>query len=169
MRAARDNRVLVHATSIVPGAASAPFGAKVDAVVLLFGNSGSGKSDVALRLVAMGAHVVADDQTELFADAGRLFAEAPAKLAGHMEIRGIGIVKLTPCGPAPVLFCVNLINEREPRWPEVESYAPDGLDISDAPRLFRLNGFDASTPAKIAAAAAALQLQSILPADGTFF
>ena len=169
MNVARKGRVSIHATSIIPGEAAAPFGRTVAGAVLLFGDSGSGKSDVALRLIGMGARLLADDRTELFGDSGRLFAAAPEGVDGHMEIRGIGIVQLNASGPAPVLFAVNLSDQREPRWPEADTYIPEGIALIAAPRLFRLNGFDASTPVKIAAAAAALQSQSLLPPDGTFF
>lgn len=165
----RTKRVLVHATSVIPGQASAPFGAAVNAAVLLLGDSGSGKSDVALRLIAMGGSLLADDQTELYGESGRLFAAVPEGLRGHMEIRGVGILKLPARATASVLFCVMLTQQRERRLPEEEIYMPQEIALVTPPRLFRLNGFDASTPVKIAAAAAAMQAQSLLPADGTFF
>ena len=49
---ASSPRVLIHATSLVLADATAPFGGALDAAVLLLGESGSGKSDVALRLIA---------------------------------------------------------------------------------------------------------------------
>ena len=168
MNAQRDKRLLVHATSVIPGKASVPFASAVEATVLLFGDSGSGKSDVALRLIAMGGQLLSDDQTELFVESGRLFAAAPEPLRNYMEIRGVGIVKFPACSPAAVLLCVRLGEGSERRFPDNEYYMPQGIALSAPPRLFRLNGFDASTPAKIAAAAAALQSASLLPGDGTF-
>ena len=47
--------------------------------VLIRGPSGSGKSDLALRLIDGGAQLVADDQTELSPRDGRLVASAPAR------------------------------------------------------------------------------------------
>ncbi len=99
MNAQRDKRLLVHATSVIPGKASTPFAAAVEAAVLLFGDSGSGKSDVALRLIAMGGQLLSDDQTELFVESGRLFAAAPEPLRNHMEIRGVGIRKAPSLQP----------------------------------------------------------------------
>lgn len=164
-----QGRVLVHATAVIPGSASLPFGASVESAVLLLGDSGAGKSDVALRLIAMGARLLADDQTGLWEETGRLHAGAVGVAGGHMEIRGIGIVKV-PVGPsAPVLFCVRLTQDAAPRLPEPEFFHPDGLMLRAAPPLFRLNGFEASTPAKIAAAAAAIQTESLMPGDGSFF
>ncbi len=62
--------------------------------VLLCGPSGSGKSDLALRLVDDGAQLVADDRVDLARRSGALWASAPAALAGRLEVRGIGIVRL---------------------------------------------------------------------------
>jgi HPr kinase/phosphorylase len=161
-------RVLVHATAIIPGSASLPFGAPVESGVLLLGDSSAGKSDVALRLIAMGSRLLADDRTALSAESGRLYAESVGAAHGHIEVRGIGIVKIPAARRVPVLFCVRLTQDAPPRLPEPEFFHPDGLQISAAPRLFRLHGFEASTPAKIAAAAAAIQSDSLLPGDGSF-
>ena len=162
-------RIPVHATAIVPCRASLPFGAEVDSAVLLLGDSGSGKSGVALRLVGMGAKLLADDQVLLSVESGRLRAEPPQMGHGHIEIRGIGILKLPASGPAPVLFCVRLSQEATPRMPEKEFFHVEGLQIALPPRLFRLNGLEAAAPALIAAAAAALQNGALLPEDGSFF
>ena len=51
-------RVLIHATSVALGEATVPFGGTLDMAVLLLGASDSGKSDVALRLIGMGAKVI---------------------------------------------------------------------------------------------------------------
>jgi HPr kinase/phosphorylase len=169
MICARAGGLLVHATAIIPGKASASFGEKIDKAVLLLGDSGSGKSDVALRLIAMGAQLLADDQTALFVESGRLFAEAPQAGEPWIEIRGIGIVRLPAGAPAPVLLAFHLTKDQPPRLPDPETYRPDGLDIAAPPPLYRLNGFDGSTPAKIAAAAVALHTGSLLPPGGTFF
>jgi hypothetical protein len=169
-------RVLVHATSVVLGAASSPFGRPVEGAVLLLGESGSGKSDVALRLIAMGARLLSDDQTALFAEGGRLFAEGVSSLHGRMEIRGVGIVALETAGPAPVVLAI-MLNAREdvPRLPESLRYAlPAPLEALESPPLLRLSPFEAATPAKIAAAAAALSRGTFVaglvsPSSGPFF
>ena len=62
--------------------------------VLLRGPSGAGKSDLALRLIETGWRLVADDQTELGREGKRLIATAPARIAGMIEARGLGIVKV---------------------------------------------------------------------------
>ena len=62
--------------------------------LLLRGPSGAGKSDVALRLIEAGGRLVADDQTHLAKVGRALIATPPQSLAGLIEVRGIGIVKL---------------------------------------------------------------------------
>ena len=161
-------RITVHATSVFLGPACAPFGAPVNGAVLLLGDSGSGKSDVALRLIGMGARIIADDRTELFEESGRLFAQPAQKQSGHIEIRGVGIVKMPVAGAATVVLCVRLMGSEPPRLPEPQHYIPDGLSPSAPPPLLQLNGWSPSTPVKIAAAAVAIDTGSLLPADGSF-
>jgi len=62
--------------------------------VLLRGPSGSGKSDLALRLIDDGARLIADDQTHLAKKGHALIATPPPAIAGMIEVRGIGVVKL---------------------------------------------------------------------------
>jgi serine kinase of HPr protein (carbohydrate metabolism regulator) len=161
-------RITVHATSVFLGPACLPFGAPVNAAVLLMGDSGSGKSDVALRLIAMGARIIADDRTVLFEEAGRLFAQPAAKQNGLMEIRGVGIVKLPVAGAAPVALCVKLQPDEPPRLPDRQHNTPDAMSLAAPPPLLQLNGWSASAAAKIAAAAVAFETGSLLPADATF-
>src|SRR5215467_6063713 len=93
--------------------------------VLLRGPSGAGKSDLALRLIETGWRLVADDQTELSREGKRLFATAPARIAGMIEARGIGIVKVARdqfVRRAPVALLVDLAHpERIERLPEPAS------------------------------------------------
>ncbi|HAQ33260.1 MAG TPA: serine/threonine protein kinase, partial [Rhodospirillaceae bacterium] len=60
--------------------------------VLLRGPSGSGKSDLALRLIDGGGRLVADDQTLVEIQGERLVATAPETIAGKMEVRGVGVL-----------------------------------------------------------------------------
>jgi serine kinase of HPr protein (carbohydrate metabolism regulator) len=150
--------VLVHATSVVLGQACAPFGGSVEGAVLLIGRSEAGKSDVALRLIAMGAKLISDDQTALSESGGRLFAGAPPSLHGRMEIRGVGIVNVNAAPASPVVLAVRLDEAAEiPRLPEPLTHKlPQGLENCAEPPFLVLHAFEASTPMKIAAAAAAL-------------
>ena len=60
--------------------------------VLIIGPSGSGKSAMALKLMALGAQLVADDRTIVDCVAGRVMATCPPALSGLIEARGIGIL-----------------------------------------------------------------------------
>ncbi len=74
----------VHATCVALG----------DHGALLLGPSGSGKSDLALRLIDAGALLVADDQVALLVRDGRLVASPPPHLPSLLEVRGVGLVPL---------------------------------------------------------------------------
>ena len=148
-------RVLVHATAVALLDAAKPFGGPIDGAVLLLGDSGAGKSDIALRLIAAGAKLIADDQTVLFVERGRILADAPANLAGGMEIRGVGIVRVEKAPAAPLILAVRLVDGAVPRMPEPDFYAlPGSLQADVKVPLVMLNAHEASTPAKIAAAVA---------------
>ncbi len=64
--------------------------ARAEAGVLVLGPPGSGKSDLVLRLLDRGFALVADDRVEI----DQLSASAPSALAGLLEVRGLGIVRL---------------------------------------------------------------------------
>ncbi|UEM01198.1 aldolase [Skermanella rosea] len=129
--------------------------------VLLRGPSGSGKSDLALRLIDGGARLVADDQVELTLDAaGRVMARAPKPLAGLLEVRGIGILPVDAVRASPVGLVVDLAaDDRIERLPEVETCL-----LLDRPiRRVTLAPFHASTPAKVRLAAARLRAGALEP------
>ena len=151
-------RALIHATAVALLEAATPFGGALEAAVLLLGDSGSGKSDVALRLIAMGAKLIADDQTMLFMNDGRAFADAAPNLSGCMEIRGLGIMRIERAPALPVVLAVSLTVETPPaRLPEPAFYSlPASLQADLKLPLVMLDAHEASTPAKIAAAAAGL-------------
>jgi HPr kinase/phosphorylase len=114
--------------------------------ILLRGPSGSGKSDLALRLIDGGARLVADDQTELRRSGSGLVASAPAAIAGLLEIRGIGIVRCPAAASAPLRLVVDLVpSESIERLPEARSCRYLDCDIP----LIALAPFEASAPAKL--------------------
>jgi serine kinase of HPr protein (carbohydrate metabolism regulator) len=79
--------------------------------VLIIGPSGSGKSDLALRLLDRDFTLVSDDQTIVRRDGDRLIASAPATIAGKLEIRGVGIVQMETVKDVPVALLVELTSE----------------------------------------------------------
>jgi len=149
--------VNVHATCVRIGRAGTAFGTPRDAGILLLGKSGAGKSDLALRLIALGATLVADDRTDLYVWRGRLYARSPARLAGLIEVRGIGILKLPQAPRARIALVVEL-GEGAPRLPGHRRYRPPaalGLPAKAAPPIIKIAPFEASAPAKIVTATAA--------------
>ena len=96
--------------------------------VLIGGRSGSGKSDLALRLIDRGAALVSDDYTELCRVAGRVVARAPAPIAGKIEVRGLGILDLPAAADVPLCLFVDLDRDPE-RMPEPETVWLAGDEI----------------------------------------
>ncbi|MDQ2103590.1 HPr kinase/phosphorylase [Azospirillum isscasi] len=149
--------VTIHGTCVLVGAWNGGNGdggnrGETPVGVLLRGPSGSGKSDLALRMIDAGALLVADDRVELRVDQGRLMARAPAALAGLLEVRGVGIMPIPAAAEAEVGLVVDLV----PRDAVERLPGEDAADLLDqaVPRL-ALCPFDASTPAKLKLAAAA--------------
>ncbi len=79
--------------------------------VLISGPSGSGKSDLALRLIDRGFTLVSDDRTIVRKDGARLLATAPATIRGLLEIRGVGIVTMPVIDDMPVALAVELTGD----------------------------------------------------------
>jgi HPr kinase/phosphorylase len=62
--------------------------------VLLLGNSGIGKSECALDLITRGHRLISDDTVIIKKIGKKLEGFAPELTAGHMEIRGLGIINI---------------------------------------------------------------------------
>jgi hypothetical protein len=123
--------------------------------ILLLGPSGSGKSDLALRLIDDGARLVSDDRTLLFIAKGALHARAPASIKGLLEVRGLGIIALPVRTNVKIALAVRLGHEGA-RLPAAAIYhAPTALKRAAKVPQIALDGRFASTPAKIRAALAA--------------
>lgn len=123
--------------------------------VLLRGPSGSGKSDLALRLIDGYAEcrLVSDDRTDLVVRDGMLYASAPARIAGLLELRGVGIITLPFQSEAAIALLIDLVPRGAvPRLPieDGSNQADQSITLAGLtlPRL-ALHAFDASTPAKI--------------------
>jgi serine kinase of HPr protein (carbohydrate metabolism regulator) len=113
--------------------------------VLISGRSGSGKSDLALRLIDRGALLVSDDYTLVRPVSGRLIAAAPETIASRIEVRGIGILSFEAVGEAPVCLLVDLDGapQRLPGGPQQRTIA--GLPVP----AIALNSLEASAPVKV--------------------
>lgn len=116
--------------------------------ILFTGPSGSGKSDLALRMMMnKGALLVADDRTDLEEKFGRLRASCPEEIRGMMEVRGVGICRFEPCPSAFVELVVELVpaEEKIERLPMGETVEYCGVKV---PKI-RLHGFEISAIDKI--------------------
>jgi HPr kinase/phosphorylase len=138
-------RELVHGTCVALGKRAA----------LLKGESGSGKSDLALRFLSVPEEsgsrpaLVADDQVWVEARGdGTVTASAPETLAGLIEVRGLGILEMPYLASAPLaLVCELVAADAVPRMP------PDPWDRTvlagvEIPSL-KLTAFEASAPLKL--------------------
>ena len=124
--------------------------------VLLRGPSGSGKSDLALRLIDDGAVLIADDRTALTHRDGTVVAQCPALIAGQLEVRGIGIVDLPYIAEATLSMIVDLVSsDQVDRLPVRRMEELLGCRISS----ITVAPFEASAPAKI-------KMAIRLPAEG---
>lgn len=132
--------MLIHATSVAINGKA----------VLLAGPAGIGKSDLALRLIDNGGQLIADDQTFLEVVGSEIMASSPPSIAGFLEIRHLGLIKMPFLARASVKLYVELCSADEnlPRLPEKDIFF-----LLDHPvERLRLPAFLASTSAKIRAA-----------------
>jgi serine kinase of HPr protein (carbohydrate metabolism regulator) len=138
-----DESLLVHATTVAIDGRG----------VLLRGPSGSGKSDLALRLIDAGARLVADDQSRLWRDGDVILVAAPESIAGLIEARGVGIFRLSQLPAARLVLIADLVAPQHgERLPEPSSETIFGVVI---PRV-AVAPFEASAVVKLRLALAAI-------------
>lgn len=89
--------------------------------ILITGQSGSGKSALALQLMALGAKLIADDRTALTRVENALRAECPKTISGLIEVRGMGILRADPSEPANVALVVDLDRKSAERLPKPQT------------------------------------------------
>jgi HPr kinase/phosphorylase len=128
--------VRLHATCVQIG----------DTGVLLLGPSGSGKSDLALRLIDAGALLVADDQVEVERRGEQLLGRAAEALAGLIEVRGVGILRMPYRPESPIDLAVELAPVGQlARLPDTVGYPLLGIELP----LLRLDPRAPSAAAKV--------------------
>ena len=121
----------IHASAVLVGTRA----------VLIRGPSASGKSRLALELLEAGrigavlfARLVADDRVHLETAGGRLLARPAAALAGLIEVRGVGLLRVAHEPSAVVGFVVDLAAADAVRLPEPDKRRAD-IDGILLPRL----------------------------------
>jgi serine kinase of HPr protein (carbohydrate metabolism regulator) len=123
--------------------------------VLIAGRPGSGKSDLALRLIDRGAVLVSDDYTILTRSGDGLVASAPETIRGRMEVRGVGLVEMPFESGVPVALIVT-VDDTVPRMPAPnQSRTLAGFDLP----LVALAAFEDSAPIKVELALKSLAIK----------
>ena len=116
--------------------------------ILISGRSGSGKSDLALRLIDRGAILVSDDYTLVRSVGGSLIAAAPPNIQGKIEVRGVGILEFATERDAPVALFVDLEREVDRLPASCEAVRIAGVEVP----AIAANALEASAPVKVEAA-----------------
>ena len=116
--------------------------------VLISGPSGSGKSDLALRLLDRGFVLVSDDRTIVRKEGSRLIASAPETIKGKLEVRGVGIVEMEHQRDVPVALVVELTSDIQ-RLPDE---GRERMILGVAIPLINVDALTASAPSKVAVA-----------------
>ena len=113
--------------------------------VLLLGPSGSGKSDLALRLIDRGAVLVSDDGILIEAGSPFPILRTAPNIAGMIEMRGIGVVKMPFADEVPLRLAVTLGATSERIPPSNQTMDIAGSQV----RFITLSAFEASAPLKV--------------------
>ena len=114
--------------------------------VLIRGPSGSGKSDLALRLIDDGAGLIADDQVVIKAVDQKLFLSPPDSLLGLIEVRGVGVIKIAYVRDIRLCLIIELDPSNEiQRIPIIEEELIKKIPVP----VINLCAFESSVPAKI--------------------
>lgn len=116
--------------------------------VLISGPSGSGKSDLALRMLDRGFVLVSDDRTIVRKEGTRLIASAPETIKGKLEVRGVGIVEMEHQNNLPVALVVELTRDIQ-RMPDENR---ERIILGIAIPLVNIDAMTASAPSKVAVA-----------------
>jgi HPr kinase/phosphorylase len=131
--------------------------------VLLLGESGSGKSELAARLIADGGVLIADDQVHLSyvneEGVERIMASSPANIAGILELHGVGLIRVPHLHSAPLRLVVRCDAGPVERLPERRKWICEGVPVEEVTLDARAPG----TPAKCRLLVEALQSGNFLP------
>ena len=100
-----------------------------DRGLLILGPSGAGKSALALRLIGLGATLVADDRSELTVEGGGLVARCPAPIRGLIEARGVGLLRAPVSDSARIVLVADLGQTEDHRLPPFRKITILGCEV----------------------------------------
>ena len=113
--------------------------------VLILGDSGSGKSDLALRLIDNGATLISDDISICRKNSNNIYLYCPPEIKGLLEVREIGIITVPFVERIKLRLVVNLRSKNNERFPKDNSFRILGVKIP----LISIEGKNSSAVAKI--------------------
>ena len=125
----------IHSTSVVID----------DNGVLILGDSGSGKSDLALRLIDNGATLISDDISICRKNLNNIYLYCPPEIKGLLEVREIGIITVPFVERIKLRLVVNLKSINNERFPKDSSFRILGIKIP----IINIEGKNSSAVAKI--------------------
>ena len=125
----------IHSTSVVID----------DNGVLILGDSGSGKSDLALRLIDNGATLISDDISICRKNSNNIYLYCPPEIKGLLEVREIGIITVPFVEKIKLRLVVNLKSNNNERFPKESSFRILGIKIP----IINIEGKNSSAVAKI--------------------
>ena len=125
----------IHSTSVVID----------DNGVLILGDSGSGKSDLALRLIDNGATLISDDISICRKNSNNIYLYCPPEIKGLLEVREIGIITVPFVERIKLRLVVNLKSNNNERFPKDSSFRILGIKIP----TINIEGKNSSAVAKI--------------------
>ena len=125
----------IHSTSVVID----------DNGVLILGDSGSGKSDLALRLIDNGATLISDDISICRKNLNNIYLYCPPEIKGLLEVREIGIITVPFVERIKLRLVVNLKSINNERFPKDSTYRILGIKIP----IINIEGKNSSAVAKI--------------------
>ena len=113
--------------------------------VLILGDSGSGKSDLALRLIDNGATLISDDISICRKNSNNIYLYCPPEIKGLLEVREIGIITVPFVERIKLRLVVNLKSNNNERFPKDSSFRILGIKIP----IINIEGKNSSAVAKI--------------------
>ena len=125
----------IHSTSVVLD----------DNGILITGDSGSGKSDLALRLIDSGATLISDDITFCEKKIDRIILSCPSQTKGLLEVREVGIITVPFVEQIKLKMIVKLMNKELERLPRNKFSKLLGINIP----LLTINGNNTSSVIKV--------------------